>query len=74
MKLRIEIEMDNAAFSEAPGLELHYILNRLATVAGQSPYRGDLEHAMGSNKEPRKIHDANGNTVGTARLIGRWLK
>ena len=58
MKLKVEIEMDNAAFSEnGSGTEVARILQALAKkVDGQ-----DLDESFGT-----RLMDVNGNKVGTA--------
>ena len=58
MKLKIEFNLDNAAFNPYPSEEIARILKELA---------GDIE---GCRKAyPITIMDWNGNAIGTARLI-----
>lgn len=59
MKLRIEINMDNAAFGEDAyecGTEAARILRKLADKL-EGPGSGDIT-----------LYDSNGNPVGTARV------
>jgi hypothetical protein len=56
VKATITIDMDNAAFEDAPGSELARILRRLAKAVD------------GHDFDPRdsgKLYDINGNTVGS---------
>jgi hypothetical protein len=59
MKLSIEIECDNTAFEPSRDNELARILRRLAT---------DFEGGH-VNMLPRRLHDVNGNRVGTAEFV-----
>lgn len=59
MKLRIEIELDNAAFEE-PG-EIERILTDLPTRLPESQPFSDIGEYS--------IHDVNGNWVGYARIL-----
>jgi hypothetical protein len=57
MKLRIEIDMDNAAFAEiSPGHEAARVLERAARIAAETPALDPL----GS----WRLRDSNGNQVG----------
>lgn len=58
MKLRIEIEMDNAAFEHDPGVELARILREYAKRVAQD---GAWLTAY--------FRDVNGNKVGTAEVV-----
>jgi hypothetical protein len=57
MKLTIELDLDNAAFEDAPMTEAARILRRLATT---------LE-SYGPEHDSRLL-DRNGNTVGYAKV------
>ncbi|WP_299933756.1 hypothetical protein [uncultured Pelagimonas sp.] len=72
MKIRIEIELDNAAFFDAPGAELGRILSNLSRYTNENPDRASLVAALGTNKDPRALFDLNGHMVGTVRTVGRW--
>lgn len=56
MKLKIEIEMDNAAFADEPDLEVAEILAKMARFI-------NLDRPDRIN-----LHDSNGNTVGKAEV------
>lgn len=56
MEFNLAMNMDNAAFEETPGQELSRILKRLAS--------GLIDIAPGDTLEG-KIHDINGNKIGT---------
>ncbi len=59
MKLRIELKMDNEAFSEYSGSEVGRILRSLAAdYADRDLLPGELAH----------LRDLNGNTVGEAHV------
>ncbi len=57
MKAKIEIEMSNAAFEEAPASELARILRELAN------------RVEGDGDELGLIRDINGNTVGKFEVV-----
>lgn len=59
MKLKIEIEMDNAAFEESSGDECARILQ----VVAQDCKRGHILPEF-----ERVLRDVNGNTVGKAKV------
>ena len=62
MKLKIEIEMDNAAFKEADeGFEVARILAHVAEVIEA----GNLGMSPGATM---RLRDINGNTCGTAKV------
>ena len=56
MKVTIDIECDNAAFTGAPELEVERILNELARKVG------------GEGMKNIKLYDVNGNSVGTMKV------
>ena len=60
MYYRIEIAIDNAAFSPEPGPELARILSQLAHQI-ECIEEADLEYVI-------RLRDYNGNAVGTAAL------
>ncbi len=60
MKLKIEIDMDNAAFEDEPGLEAGRIIeNNLDWI------RGVTENCVGMT---HSLSDVNGNKVGYVRV------
>lgn len=59
MKAVIEINMDNAAFEEVPGVELARILRELA---GRLDESGEVEPGY------RNLRDINGNGVGFCQI------
>lgn len=62
MKILVEIDTDNAAFRDAPHLEIQRILNSAAHLAG-GPYSNiHVEWEC-------KLQDANGNTVGFIKAV-----
>jgi len=61
MKLIIEIEMDNEAFENLPGVEISRILRKFA-------YNIKLDEI--EPKDQWLLLDFNGNRVGTARIEG----
>jgi hypothetical protein len=52
---KLEISTDNAAFEGDPSIEISRILGRLGSKLALEP--GEEDHG--------KLHDVNGNTVGT---------
>jgi hypothetical protein len=64
MKLRIEIDCDNAAFEPSPNADLARILRRLATDIE----RGDMDVCRADGSWSRPLMDWNGNKVGVARF------
>lgn len=56
--LRIEIDIDNAAFGEVPGIEASRILKDYANLIG---FLGDLPN--------KTLKDINGNTIGKAEVL-----
>lgn len=65
MKTEITIDMDNAAFEDAPGEELARILRDLANEIRRG---GDWIDVGPDGNGYRALVDANGNTVGIATL------
>lgn len=65
MKFTLEIDMDNAAFSEFPYLELHRILVDVA----ENFATHDLRTMSGGIKDTQPVRDYNGNRVGEAAII-----
>jgi len=62
MKFTLEVNLDNAAFEEAPGNgELARILEWVADELKAMPRRTRVESL---------VHDLNGNTVGSWRIGG----
>ena len=60
MTLKIEIEMDNAAFEGQSGSEAARILRKIAgRIEGEDCVPGDITPCM----------DFNGNKVGTAEVV-----
>jgi len=55
MKLTLEINMDNAAFEDAPGQEAARILHKIACKIQDWP---------GANEFNLRLSDLNGNKVG----------
>lgn len=62
MQLTIRISLDNAAFEDAPGVEVGRIL---AGVIEMLESEG-----LPTAGEPKSLQDYNGNTVGTMTLTG----
>lgn len=63
-KLKIEFELDNAAFEgNLQSKEIYTILNKLAHIISNSWVDGS---------EGGKISDSNGNGIGTWSCRGRW--
>jgi hypothetical protein len=60
MKLKIEIEMDNAAFEDGNGREAARILRDLADNI--EPWQ------LAAGEANPSLRDANGNKVGTAKV------
>ena len=63
MKLKIEIDMDNAAFDDSPAEEVKSILN---TVVRSLYFVGV--------KETVTVRDSNGNTIGKATVTSKTRK
>ena len=63
MKLRIEMNLDNAAFSEGGVEEVRRILNKMCARL-PDPLEGGWEW---------KAMDSNGNRVGKATITGRRI-
>ncbi len=59
MRATIVLNMDNAAFEDAPGIELARILRKLAD---------DVENNGPENANDR-LHDINGNSIGEFRFF-----
>lgn len=57
MKLRIEIDLENAAFEDDPGAEIRCILRNV-------PRRLTLTEV-----DSVKLRDSNGNRVGSAEVV-----
>lgn len=66
MKLKIEMTLDNAAFSDGDGRsdEAQRILRHLADSM-------DAGHELSEPGDHCTLRDVNGNNVGTARLEGK---
>lgn len=62
MELKINISLDNAAFSDSPMLETNRILKELA--------RRLLEGEFGDHGDKIALRDINGNEVGEAVFVG----
>lgn len=60
MKLKIEIDMDNAAFEEFPVGEVEAILRKAVSLL-----------YFDGSKEVVVLRDRNGNTVGKATVTGK---
>lgn len=58
MKLVIEMELDNAAFTDNPTDEIRYVIQDAISRMPDQLETGKLE-----------LFDSNGNTVGTARIV-----
>jgi hypothetical protein len=58
MKLKLEIEMDNAAFEDQQGAEVARILHKLADQLDGNVWLGGLS---------TRLIDFNGNVVGVAK-------
>lgn len=66
MKFTLEIDMDNAAFSEFPYLELHRILVDVAERFATHDLRN---FGSSSLTYTQPVRDYNGNRVGEATVI-----
>ena len=62
MKIKIEIDLNNAAFQPGPGMELSRILGNLAD-------RIQFWSDAGKILDPFKLTDSNGNTVGKGKVV-----
>ena len=65
MKTEITIDMDTAAFADAPGDELSRILRNLANEMRRG---GDWIDIGPNGNGYKSLKDGNGNTVGFATL------
>ena len=61
MRFVLTVDMDNAAFEDAPGYELSRIL-------GQVHHQAQTEGARAFMGAGMFLRDSNGNTVGEARI------
>lgn len=61
MTFKLEINCDNAAFGDTPGIEVAALLR-------------DIADAVEENPETRSIFDTNGNTVGQYAFKGKQPK
>lgn len=62
MKLKLHVEMDNAAFEDNQGGECARILRKLADQLDENPWLGGLS---------TRLIDYNGNVVGIAETKGK---
>jgi hypothetical protein len=64
MQLKITIECDNAAFTDASGVECCRILRKLSHLLESEDVCDGWRHAL---------VDLNGNRVGEARVVGKTV-